>query len=86
MVLPVHLLVCSHGLWGEPEHMAIIVQTILETHIAKESPEYELEILSAETNKSDFTYDGIGLSFAHRALEITRLTHLVLQIGAASAL
>lgn len=66
MVVLVHLLVCSHGLWGDPEHMATIAQIISETHLAQDASECELEILCAETNKSDYTFDGIGLSFARR--------------------
>jgi hypothetical protein len=85
MVLPVHLLVCSHGLWGEPDHMATIAQIILETYLAQEYPECELEVLIAETNRSVYTYDGIGGSFT-RQVRAARLTRDIMQIGAASGL
>jgi len=53
---PVHLLVLIHGMWGHPGDLAELNRVIRETY-----PETDdtLEILLAESNRDESTYDGI---------------------------
>lgn len=60
---PVHLLVMTHGMWGNPKHLESMDRIIRERRIEPSSetgPDGEqLEILIPETNKDDSTYDGV---------------------------
>ncbi|TFK51791.1 DUF676-domain-containing protein [Heliocybe sulcata] len=58
----VHLLVLVHGMWGNPGHLSELNRIMCETHKRKEDEESngtELEVLLAETNRDESTYDGI---------------------------
>ncbi|KAF8637665.1 hypothetical protein AX17_002733 [Amanita inopinata Kibby_2008] len=54
----VHLLVLMHGMWGNPSHLSEAHRIISEQY---PSPidDMELQILVAETNRDESTYDGI---------------------------
>lgn len=51
-----HLCVLVHGLWGNPNHLEVVAQSLREKH-----PEENLHILVAKRNSGSFTYDGIEL-------------------------
>lgn len=51
-----HLCVLVHGLWGNPNHLEAMAQSLREKH-----PEENLHILVAKRNSGSFTYDGIEL-------------------------
>ena len=64
----IHLLVLIHGMWGNPDHLAEMSRIIEETKgpaavnssAAKgEDTNAELEVLVAQTNRDESTYDGI---------------------------
>lgn len=59
----VHLLVLIHGMWGSPNHLSEMCRVIKEVKGAQEtlssSREHELDVLVAQTNGGDYTYDGI---------------------------
>ncbi|RDB15767.1 hypothetical protein Hypma_003722 [Hypsizygus marmoreus] len=65
----VHLLVLIHGMWGHPGHLAELDRIIRETYPAA-SDDVELEILLAETNREDSTYDGIDWGGERVAQEV----------------
>lgn len=49
-----HLCVLVHGLWGNPNHLKVMAQSLRAKH-----PEENLHILVAKRNAGSFTYDGI---------------------------
>merc|ERR1711939_323502 len=49
-----HLCVLVHGLWGNPNHLKVMAQSLRAKH-----PEENLHILVAKRNSGSFTYDGI---------------------------
>jgi hypothetical protein len=57
-----HLLVLIHGMWGNPEHLAELHRVIEEVKVGS-TPEdtdgIRIEVLRAETNSDESTYDGI---------------------------
>ncbi|KAJ8589939.1 DUF676-domain-containing protein [Rhizopogon salebrosus TDB-379] len=55
----VHLLVLIHGMWGNPSHLAHANKVIREVKGGAQASGAELEVLVAETNKDESTYDGI---------------------------
>ncbi len=64
----IHLLVLIHGMWGNPDHLAEMSRIIQETKGTRSSKETdgegrsddaELEVLVAQTNRDEGTYDGI---------------------------
>ncbi|OSX64323.1 hypothetical protein POSPLADRAFT_1065553 [Postia placenta MAD-698-R-SB12] len=59
----VHLLVLVHGMWGNPGHLKSLQRLMSEHHAQDDAPAgpagEKLEILLAETNKDEHTYDGI---------------------------
>lgn len=62
----IHLLVLIHGMWGNPEHLAEMNRIIQETKGSassasgnSEGSDAELEVLVAQTNRDEGTYDGI---------------------------
>ncbi|KIO19965.1 hypothetical protein M407DRAFT_82078 [Tulasnella calospora MUT 4182] len=63
----VHLLVCVHGMWGEPSHVTRLAEIAKETHPEPEDG-IELDVLVAETNRDENTYDGIDWG-AERVIE-----------------
>ena len=55
-----HLLVLVHGMWGNPSHLAEMNRIIQETKGSGPSDEgVELDVLVAEANRDQSTYDGI---------------------------
>ncbi|CCM06205.1 uncharacterized protein FIBRA_08448 [Fibroporia radiculosa] len=70
----VHLLVLVHGMWGHPGHLAAVRKTIGDLRCQPSSatgPGGErLEVLLAETNREDNTYDGIDWGGERVAEEI----------------
>ncbi|KAH7108317.1 putative serine esterase-domain-containing protein [Auriculariales sp. MPI-PUGE-AT-0066] len=56
----VHLLVITHGLWGNPAHVASVAKMIRENHAELAAAQgIDLEVVVPETNRDLFTYDGI---------------------------
>lgn len=51
-----HLCVLVHGLWGNPNHLEVMAQSLRAKY-----PEETLHILIAKRNSGSFTYDGIEL-------------------------
>ncbi|CZS98457.1 hypothetical protein WAI453_005798 [Rhynchosporium graminicola] len=49
-----HLCVLVHGLWGNPNHLKVMAQSLRAKY-----PEESLHILVAKRNSGSFTYDGI---------------------------
>ncbi|KAG5637683.1 hypothetical protein H0H81_003599 [Sphagnurus paluster] len=54
----VHLLVLIHGMWGNPGHLSELCRIITETYPTP-LDDIKLEVLLAETNRDNSTYDGI---------------------------
>ncbi|KAG2011830.1 lipid particle protein [Coprinopsis cinerea AmutBmut pab1-1] len=67
---PVHLLVLIHGMWGYPGHLAELSRVAQETHSLPAADGTRLEVLLAETNREDSTYDGIDWGGERVAKEI----------------
>ena len=55
----IHLLVLIHGMWGNPGHLAELYRIAQDTHSLPSEDGTKLEILLAETNREEGTYDGI---------------------------
>lgn len=58
-----HLVVLVHGLWGNPDHMWCVKESLAEKHP-------DLNILVSKTNVGDRTYDGIDVCGERMAKEI----------------
>lgn len=58
-------------MWGEPSHVARLAEIVKETHSAPEEDGVELDVLVAETNRDENTYDGIDWG-AERVIEEVR--------------
>lgn len=71
-VIPVHLLVLVHGMWGNPGHLAEMARIIRETKEEAGPDGTKLHVLLAETNREDSTYDGIDWG-AERVAEEVRM-------------
>lgn len=73
----VHLFVLVHGMWGNPSHMRALHQAMTERRCQPDSetgPAGErLEILLAETNRDEHTYDGIDWGGERVAEEVSAL-------------
>ena len=67
----VHLLALVHGMWGNPSHLAEMRRVITETYSAPVD-DVELQVLAAETNRDDSTYDGIDWGAERVAQEVCR--------------
>lgn len=65
----VHLLVLVHGMWGNPSHLSEMHRIITETH-ATAKDDFELQVLLAETNRNESTYDGIDWGGERVAKEV----------------
>lgn len=77
----VHLVVLVHGMWGNPNNLAAMKQTIDEVkgESSKEDPSgVELVSLVATNNQSDSTYDGIDWGGERVAEEVctSMIVHL----------
>ncbi|TDL21805.1 DUF676-domain-containing protein [Rickenella mellea] len=61
----VHLLVLIHGMWGNPTNLAELDRIVTEVHGKREAgtdddgETPQLEVLVAQTNRDESTYDGI---------------------------
>ncbi|KAL4065872.1 DUF676-domain-containing protein [Scleroderma citrinum] len=66
----VHLLVLIHGMWGNPSHLACMREVIQEVKGNMCSEQTEFAILVAETNRDEWTYDGIDWGGERVAEEI----------------
>ncbi|KAG1740003.1 putative serine esterase-domain-containing protein [Suillus lakei] len=70
----VHLLVLIHGMWGNPSHLGHANKIIREVKGEVEDSDIKLEVLVAETNKDESTYDGIDWGGERVAEEIRQKT------------
>jgi hypothetical protein len=70
----IHLLVLIHGMWGNPGHLAECSRIIRETYPAPSKDGVELEVLIAETNKAESTYDGIDWGGERVAKEVLAIS------------
>ncbi|KIM52464.1 hypothetical protein SCLCIDRAFT_32638 [Scleroderma citrinum Foug A] len=69
-----HLLVLIHGMWGNPTHlsrMQEIIQQAKGTTVSAGSRPTELVVLAAQTNRDEWTYDGIDWGGERVAEEVT---------------
>jgi len=69
----VHLLVLIHGMWGNPSHLAHANKIMRDVKGEVEDNGVKLEILVAETNKDESTYDGIDWGGERIAEEVIPL-------------
>lgn len=67
---PIHLLVLIHGMWGNPSHLAELARIIRETYATPSSDGVELELLLAEANREESTYDGVDWGGERVAQEV----------------
>ncbi len=71
----VHFLVLIHGMWGNPVHLSEMRRIVEEKRAQEDSergPNGErLQVLVAETNKEDGTYDGIDWGGERVAEEVS---------------
>lgn len=67
----VHLLALVHGMWGNPAHLAEMRRIIMDTYSAPVDG-MELQVLVAETNRDDSTYDGIDWGAERVSQEVCR--------------
>ncbi|KAF5383782.1 hypothetical protein D9615_003712 [Tricholomella constricta] len=65
----VHLLVLIHGMWGHPGHLSELKRIISEAY-SSSSDGPQLEVLMAETNRENSTYDGIDWGGERVAQEV----------------
>ncbi|KAI5118402.1 hypothetical protein M0805_007536 [Coniferiporia weirii] len=75
----VHLLVLIHGMWGNPTHLAEMNRIIKEVKgpssaAGSDDAGVELEVLLAQTNRDESTYDGIDWGGERVADEIYEKT------------
>jgi hypothetical protein len=66
----IHLLVLIHGMWGNPGHLAELHRIAQDTHSLPSEDGTKLEILLAETNREEGTYDGIDWGGERVAKEV----------------
>ncbi|PFH51814.1 hypothetical protein AMATHDRAFT_58312 [Amanita thiersii Skay4041] len=64
-----HLLVLIHGMWGNPAHLAEAHRIVSEHH-SEPKDDFQLDVLLAETNRDESTYDGIDWGGERVAEEI----------------
>lgn len=67
----VHLLVIIHGMWGNPSHVAELERVVRETKGTEIVADTALEILVAQTNQEDSTYDGVDWGGERVAEEVS---------------
>jgi hypothetical protein len=70
----VHFLACVHGMWGTPDHLLSVENTIREK-FPKDEKGTELVTLRLQTNAESYTYDGMDWC-AERAVKEVRIVHL----------
>ncbi|KAG6894941.1 hypothetical protein C0992_003848 [Termitomyces sp. T32_za158] len=67
--MSVHLLVLIHGMWGNPGHLSELKRIITETY-ASSLDDNQIEVLVAQTNSENSTYDGIDWGGERVAQEV----------------
>ncbi|KIM26150.1 hypothetical protein M408DRAFT_73104 [Serendipita vermifera MAFF 305830] len=67
-----HLLVASHGMWGEPVHLDEMAKAIRNKFSETDEKGARLHVLVAETNALDSTYDGIDWGGERLADEVLK--------------
>ena len=72
-----HLCVLLHGLWGNPEHLKYLADSLQEHH-GKE----KILTLVCESNSGNFTYDGVDVG-AERAAAGVKYREPLLSPGVA---
>ncbi|KAL8927206.1 MAG: hypothetical protein Q9172_001466 [Xanthocarpia lactea] len=71
-----HLCVLVHGLWGNPNHLDYLANSLRQKH-----PEDKLNILVAKSNSGSYTYDGIETGGERVTQEIEELLQELIQAG-----
>lgn len=66
----VHLLVLVHGMWGSPQHLAELARIARETYSEPSADGTSLQVMLAETNREDSTYDGMDWGGERVAQEV----------------
>ena len=74
-MVSVHLLTLIHGMWGNPSHLDEMRRVICETYPTA-ADGMELQVLLAETNQNESTYDGIDWGGVRVAKEVGLLSQL----------
>ena len=72
----VHFLVLIHGMWGNPNHLAEASRIIKEVKGQRKDEEaggVHLEVLVAQNNRDESTYDGIDWGGERVADEVSGL-------------
>ena len=72
-----HLCVLVHGLWGNPDHLKYLKETLQAQHL-----EEKLHILVSKSNADSFTYDGIEVGGERITNEVEQTVKELEQDGA----
>ncbi|KAI7155951.1 DUF676-domain-containing protein [Hortaea werneckii] len=72
-----HLVILTHGLWGNPVHLHHLRDTLLEQHAAS-----GLHVFTPQSNKDNFTYDGIDVGAERITTEIEDEIRRLQNLGA----
>ncbi|GAB1744523.1 hypothetical protein NU219Hw_g1794t1 [Hortaea werneckii] len=72
-----HLVILTHGLWGNPVHLHHLRDTLLERHAAS-----GLHVFTPQSNKDNFTYDGIDVGAERITTEIEDEIRRLQDLGA----
>ncbi|KAI7151201.1 DUF676-domain-containing protein, partial [Hortaea werneckii] len=72
-----HLVILTHGLWGNPVHLHHLRDTLLEYHAAS-----GLHVFTPQSNKDNFTYDGIDVGAERITTEIEDEIRRLQNLGA----
>ncbi|KAI7062855.1 DUF676-domain-containing protein [Hortaea werneckii] len=72
-----HLVILTHGLWGNPVHLHHLRDTLLEHHAAS-----GLHVFTPQSNKDNFTYDGIDVGAERITTEIEDEIRRLQNLGA----
>ncbi|KAI7257669.1 DUF676-domain-containing protein, partial [Hortaea werneckii] len=72
-----HLVILTHGLWGNPVHLHHLRDTLLEHHAAS-----GLHVFIPQSNKEYFTYDGIDVGAERITTEIEDEIRRLQNLGA----
>ena len=76
----VHFLVLIHGMWGNPIHLSELERMIKETkgggtHAGSDGVKETLEVLVANSNMEEHTYDGIDWGAERITKEVCYLSY-----------
>ncbi|RMX79773.1 hypothetical protein D0869_08056 [Hortaea werneckii] len=72
-----HLVILTHGLWGNPVHLHHLRDTLLDHHAAS-----GLHVFTPQSNKDNFTYDGIDVGAERITTEIEDEIRRLQNLGA----